>query len=96
MDNKIPQTEDILKEIFSTGNTAMMLETEVFEIEPDITVVSCAGRFTFVANRIRQFRHGPVILGRAVATLPDGSRPTSAGQRQSTSLDRLPSSGGRH
>ena len=24
----------------------MMLETEVFEIEPDITVVSCAGRFT--------------------------------------------------
>jgi anti-anti-sigma factor len=25
---------------------AMMLETEVFEIEPDITVVSCAGRFT--------------------------------------------------
>jgi anti-sigma B factor antagonist len=31
---------------FLTGNTAMMLETEVFEIEPDITVVSCAGRFT--------------------------------------------------
>jgi len=25
---------------------AMMLETEVFEVEPDITVVSCAGRFT--------------------------------------------------
>ena len=24
----------------------MMLETEVFEIEPDITVISCAGRFT--------------------------------------------------
>ena len=24
----------------------MMLETEVFEVEPDITVVSCAGRFT--------------------------------------------------
>ncbi len=24
----------------------MMLETEVFDIEPDITVVSCAGRFT--------------------------------------------------
>ena len=24
----------------------MMLETEVFEIDPDITVVSCAGRFT--------------------------------------------------
>ena len=24
----------------------MMLETEVFEIEPDITVVSCAGKFT--------------------------------------------------
>ncbi|HZD30204.1 MAG TPA: STAS domain-containing protein [Candidatus Angelobacter sp.] len=24
----------------------MMLETEIFEIEPDITVVSCAGRFT--------------------------------------------------
>ena len=24
----------------------MMLETEVFEIEPDITVVSCSGRFT--------------------------------------------------
>lgn len=28
------------------GHLAMMLETEVFEIEPDITVVSCAGRFT--------------------------------------------------
>ena len=24
----------------------MMLETEVFDIEPDITVISCAGRFT--------------------------------------------------
>ena len=24
----------------------MMLETEIFEIDPDITVVSCAGRFT--------------------------------------------------
>jgi len=24
----------------------MMLETEVFDIDPDITVVSCAGRFT--------------------------------------------------
>ena len=24
----------------------MILETEVFDIEPDITVVSCAGRFT--------------------------------------------------
>jgi len=24
----------------------MMLETEVFDVEPDITVVSCAGRFT--------------------------------------------------
>jgi anti-anti-sigma factor len=24
----------------------MMLETEVFEVEPDITVISCAGRFT--------------------------------------------------
>jgi anti-sigma B factor antagonist len=24
----------------------MMLETEVFEVEPDVTVVSCAGRFT--------------------------------------------------
>ncbi len=24
----------------------MMLETEVFEVEPDITVVSCSGRFT--------------------------------------------------
>jgi anti-anti-sigma factor len=28
------------------GTLAMMLETEVFDIEPDITVVSCAGRFT--------------------------------------------------
>src|SRR5271165_5557109 len=28
------------------GDLAMMLETEVFDIEPDITVVSCAGRFT--------------------------------------------------
>jgi anti-sigma B factor antagonist len=26
--------------------TSMMLETEVFDIEPDITVISCAGRFT--------------------------------------------------
>jgi len=24
----------------------MMLETEIFDIEPDITVISCAGRFT--------------------------------------------------
>jgi anti-sigma B factor antagonist len=24
----------------------MMLETEVFDIDPDITVISCAGRFT--------------------------------------------------
>ena len=24
----------------------MMLETEVFQVEPDITVLSCAGRFT--------------------------------------------------
>ena len=24
----------------------MMLETEVFDVDPDITVVSCAGRFT--------------------------------------------------
>ena len=28
------------------GILAMMLETEVFDIEPDITVISCAGRFT--------------------------------------------------
>jgi len=28
------------------GTVAMMLETEVFEVEPDVTVVSCAGRFT--------------------------------------------------
>ena len=33
-------------QFLGTGNTAMMLETEVFEIEPDITVISCAGRFT--------------------------------------------------
>jgi anti-sigma B factor antagonist len=31
---------------FSPETVAMMLETEVFEVEPDITVVSCAGRFT--------------------------------------------------
>jgi anti-sigma B factor antagonist len=31
---------------FQPGTLAMMLETEVFEIDPDITVVSCAGRFT--------------------------------------------------
>jgi anti-anti-sigma factor len=31
----------------STGGIlTMMLETEIFEIDPDITVVSCAGRFT--------------------------------------------------
>jgi anti-anti-sigma factor len=28
------------------GILAMMLETGVFDIEPDITVISCAGRFT--------------------------------------------------
>jgi anti-anti-sigma factor len=28
------------------GILAMMLETEVFDIEPDITIISCAGRFT--------------------------------------------------
>src|SRR3974390_1570326 len=28
------------------GTRTMMLETEVFEVEPDVTVVSCAGRFT--------------------------------------------------
>src|SRR5664279_2479977 len=31
---------------FWEGTLAMMLETEVFDIDPDITVVSCAGRFT--------------------------------------------------
>src|SRR5450432_264609 len=31
---------------FWEGILAMMLETEVFDIEPDITVISCAGRFT--------------------------------------------------
>lgn len=31
----------------------MMLETEVFQIEPDITGVSCAGRFT-MGTRLRE------------------------------------------
>ena len=31
----------------------MMLETEVFEFEPDITGVSCAGRFT-LGNRLSE------------------------------------------
>src|SRR5664279_4926150 len=31
---------------FWEGALAMMLETEVFDIDPDITVISCAGRFT--------------------------------------------------
>ena len=31
----------------------MMLETEVFKFEPDITGISCAGRFT-LGNRLRE------------------------------------------
>ena len=31
----------------------MMLETEVFKFEPDITGISCAGRFT-LGNRLSE------------------------------------------
>ena len=31
----------------------MMLETEIFKFEPDITGISCAGRFT-LGNRLRE------------------------------------------
>ena len=45
----------------------MMLETEVFRFEPDITGISCAGRFT-LGNRLREME------GLVNALIKDGAR----------------------